>query len=286
MGTVRTGSAQFRHTLTAAENSLWNSFEESQVYMQRGDIGDQREDALAHFLTQRLPSRYAVARGEVVDTQGTQSGQTDILIYDQSLTAPLTQGRNVLLPAEALLATVEVKTLLSAAELAKSFAGIKALHALRPWDAPYAVTNGSKGSVTDPKLPRILTSIFAYKSNLSATDWQAKEMKRVRDACAEAALPVPCVDRVVVLDRGLLNPAPGVALVPGEKGVLGDWFFNLVNFLSREASRRKSFPWNDYQGPGSRAWITVGSPQYDAPSARRATASERLKARKKRNRGS
>lgn len=275
----------FQLALMSAQNSLWSSFVESLGYVQRGDIGDHREDALTHFLEQRLPARYAIARGEVVDTRGTRTGQTDILIYDRSSTTPLITGRNVVLPAEALLATIEVKTTLSADEISKSVSGIKALHDLRPWDAPYAVVNGPQGIVTDSDLPRILTSIFAYKSNLSVDNWHVKEMRRVREACTTVGLPVPCVDRVVVLNRGLLNPAPGVALVPGEKEVLGYWFFNLVNFLAREAGRRKAFPWNDYQWPMSHSWIVVEPPSYNAPAARRATTSERLKARKARHRG-
>lgn len=276
-----TGSDKFQHTLRTAEDSLWVSFQDSRLYAQRGDIGDPREDALAHFLGQRLPSRYAVASGEVVDTNGTQSGQTDILIYDRSVTAPLTQGRNVILPAEALLAAVEVKSLLTLDEIKKSITGIKSLHTMRPWDAPYGVVNGTNGNVTDPDLPRILTSIFAYGSNLGKSDWEKKELKRVRDTCTQVGMPVPCLDRVVVLDRGLINPAYGKALIPGEKGVLGHWFFNLVNFLAREAGRRRSFPWNDYHGPAGRAWITVDTHKFDAPAARRATASERGQARKK-----
>lgn len=278
-----TGSTKFQHTLHAAEDSLWSSFQESRLYAQRGDIGDAREDALAYFLRQRLPQRFAVASGEVVDTIGTQSGQTDILIYDQSATAPLTQGRNVILPAEALLATVEIKSILSKDEIEKSVKGINMLHAMRPWDAPFGLVNGTKGSVTDSELPRILTTIFAYESNLGEHDWAVKELARVRAACTDVSMPVTCLDRVAVLNRGLINPAYGKALIPGEKGVLGHWFFNLVNFLSREAGRRRQFPWNDYHGPTGRAWISVADYRFDAPEARRATTSERNKARKIRN---
>lgn len=279
---IKTGFEKFQHTLRVSEDSLWASFEESRLYAQRGDIGDFREDALAHFLRQRLPGRYAITSGEIVDTKGTQSGQTDVIIYDAMMTAPLTRGRNVILPAEALLAVVEVKSTLSLDELRKSVSGIKKIHSLRPWDAPYGVINGIKGKVTNPELPRVLTSIFAYESNLGAGDWQTKELKRIREVCKEVQLPVPCLDRVVVLNRGLINPAFGRALLPGQKGALGHWFFHLVNFLSRETGRRRAFPWNDYHGPAGRAWIEIDSMLFNAPAARRATASERQKARKNR----
>lgn len=282
MANIKTGPEKFQHTLRVSEDSLWASFEDSRIYAQRGDIGDAREDGLAHFLQQRLPGRYAIASGEIVDTKGTQTGQTDIIIYDASMTAPLTRGRHVILPAEALLAVVEVKSTLTLDELKKSVTGIKKVHALRPWDAPYGVINGIKGSVTEAQLPRVLTSIFAYESNLGESNWQVKELKRIRDTCKEMQLPVPCLDRVVVLNRGLINPAYGRVLLPGQKGALGHWFFHLVNFLTRETGRRRPFPWNDYHGHAGRAWIEVDSMLFDAPAARRATASERQKARKRR----
>lgn len=284
MADKSTGSAKFKHVLKVAEDSLWSSFEQARVYGQGGDIGDSREDALVHFLRDRLPSRFAVVSGEVVDMNGNQSGQTDIIIYDSDLTAPLlAHGKgNVLLPAEALLATVEVKSKVTAGEITKSVNGIKKIHALRPWDAPYGLVSGTNGSTTDPGLPRILTTVFAYKSDLGQVNWASKELARLREACKDVNLPIPCVDRMVVLDRGLINPAHGKALIPNEKRVLGHWFFNLMNFLARESQRRRPFPWSDYEHPARDSWLTAGSPQFDAPEARRATAVERQRARRKR----
>lgn len=284
MATDDTGSVKFSRVLLRAEENLWTSFEQAREFAQRGDVGDVREDAVARFLRQRLPSRFGVASGEVVDTAGTQSSQTDILIYDTSLTAPLfhVSHDTVLLPAEALLAAIEIKSTLTKSEVVKCVKGVRTLHALRPWDAPFAVVAGPQGARTADDLPRILTSIFAYKSDLRSDGWAEAELKRVRTACSDALLPVPCLDRVIVLDRGLLNPSYGRALLTEEKGTLGNWFFNLINFLSREAPRRRPFPWKDYHNTVGQHWVTAAAPVFDAPSAVRATSSKRLKARKKR----
>ena len=168
MAAGHTGGAKFSRLLVRAEENLWTSFEEAREFVQRGDVGDVREDAVARFLRQRLPSRFGVASGEVVDTAGTQSGQTDILIYDGSLTAPLIRGAegNVLLAAEALLASIEIKSTVTKAEIEKAVRGVGSLHALRPWDAPFGVITGPRGGRPREDLPRILTSIFGYKSDL------------------------------------------------------------------------------------------------------------------------
>ena len=144
------GSAKFQKVLELASDDLWSAFQRARVYENTGDIGDVREDAMSIFLRERLPTRFAVANGEVVDTRGYQSGQTDILIYDRGSAAPLLTGvqDTVLLPAEALLATVEVKTTLNAAEIKRSVKGVKKLHELRPWDAPFAVIAGATALVT------------------------------------------------------------------------------------------------------------------------------------------
>ena len=283
MGTGSTGSEKFARVLGRAEDNLWASFEEAQEFAQRGDIGDVREDAVTHFLRQRLPSRFAVGSGEVIDTAGTQSTQTDILIYDASSTAPLISNGNILLAAEALLASIEIKSTLTKAESAKAAKGVRSLHDLRPWDAPFGVITGLQGARTDKALPRIMTSIFAYKSDLKREGWADAELVRIRAACSAQSLPIPCLDRLIVLDRGLINPAQGKALLTTEKGIVGDWFFNLMNFLTREAARRRAFPWKDYHQTAGRPWASAGPPLFDAPSAARATSAQRLRARKRRN---
>lgn len=279
------GSAKFQRLLELANDDLGSALQRARAYQNTGDIGDVREDALSAFLRDRLPTRFAVASGEVVDTRGHQSGQTDILIYDCGSTAPLLADGtgHVLLPAEALLATVEVKTHLDAREVRKAVKGIRKLHDLRPWDAPYAVIAGRNGERNDEALPRIFTTVFAYGSDLALTDWPSREIRRVGGVCSEEGLPVPCIDSLVVLDRGLLALAHGSALIPAANQVLGHWFFNLVNFLSREADRRQPFPWNDYDMPTGNAWVTASAPVFDAPPARRATTAERQRARRKRN---
>jgi hypothetical protein len=258
----------FERILIHAENELWLDFQKASEYKQNGDIGTSREDAVMRFLKEHLPNRYEICSGEVVDSQGNQSGQIDLMIFDSSTTCPLmTTGKDVLLPAEALLAVVEVKTTLSMAEIEKSLKGIKKIHTLKPWGDQWSVSR-KNGSTADDALPRVLTSIFAYESNLGSTEWAAKEIGRVREQTLLQNSSIEYVDRVAVLNRGFLMPSAGKAVEPREQsGVLNIWFFSLVNFLDREVRRRKAFPWDDYQIRDKKIWKRVLPELYDAPEA-------------------
>jgi hypothetical protein len=109
--TPDSGTEKFNELIRLAELDLWNEFERARLFNQQGDVGTARESAVGRFLIDQLPGRYRVAAGEVVDRNGNSTGQTDLMIYDGTLTRPLyVRDSSVLLPAEALLAAVEVKT--------------------------------------------------------------------------------------------------------------------------------------------------------------------------------
>lgn len=253
--------------LNQAERKLWLDFQSASEYKQNGNIGTSREDTVISFLREHLPKRYELCSGEAVDSQGNHTGQIDIMIYDGSSTCPLVStGKDCILPSEALLAVIEVKSSLNKNEVDKCIKGFNKVHTLKPWGNPWSVPR-KKGSAADDNLPRVLTSIFAYKTDLAQDNWAKKEIVRIRDCSLENKVPVEYVDRTIVLDRGLVMPAAGRGIEPKEEsGVLKVWFFSLINFLDREAERRKAFPWDDYQVREKKAWKNILEPQYDAPS--------------------
>src|SRR5215212_4689645 len=91
----------FHHLLDRAEADLWSSFERATTFQQSGDVGGAREHGVIRFLEDRLPTRFKVATGEVIDCLNNQTGQLDLVIDDSINTRPLAQeGTRVLLPAE------------------------------------------------------------------------------------------------------------------------------------------------------------------------------------------
>ncbi len=70
-----------------------------------------------------------------------RSGEIDIIIYDRSRNAVLSQNP-LWVPAEAVLACIEVKSILTKAELVKTFTATKLLTTLRPFGSRCLLVNG------------------------------------------------------------------------------------------------------------------------------------------------
>jgi hypothetical protein len=84
-------------------------------------------------LLRTLPKRFSVGTGVIVSAAGDVSAQTDIIIYDNFHNSPLLSefGPGVY-PVEIVYATVEVKSVLTKAELRKSIDAIQRIRTVAP----------------------------------------------------------------------------------------------------------------------------------------------------------
>lgn len=243
--------------LEEAETNLLAAFKKSQKTKHRGLAGNARAKSIADFLSARLPSAYGVATGaEVVDYGDRRSGEMDIVIYDRLRNA-VVSADPLWLAAETLLAYVEVKTTLTQDELEGSFEGAKKVDALRPFKKKFTLNVEENDAGAEDNQLRCFRTVFAFGTNLGKEDWLDKEWARVRVAAAKVNAPLASIDRILVLDRGMLIP-------PSKRGtdqflvssVFQQWVFNLVNILARENSRREAWDWQLYakkRMPGWRA---------------------------------
>jgi hypothetical protein len=114
--------------LSEAQSELWNAWERARNFKHSGIRGDTREEAVRSFLSERLPKTFNVVQGEVIDYCDTHSTQLDVAIYDSIRNFPILskQGQeSVILPAEALLSAVEVKSILTLDELKTCFEAVQ-----------------------------------------------------------------------------------------------------------------------------------------------------------------
>lgn len=79
-------------------------------------VGRAREDALSEELRRHLPGRISVVRGEIVDQYRGRSGEVDAILADTNK-AVTRVGGDLLVPVEAAVAAIEVKSTLIGAEL-------------------------------------------------------------------------------------------------------------------------------------------------------------------------
>lgn len=262
--------------LRFAEEKLFLTYLESAAGMTHsGNLGDTREIALRRVLTTWLPERFAVARGEVIDAVGVRSGQIDVIIFDRLKSAPLlrTDDGLVVLPAEAVLAVVEVKSRLGDLQVTQTAEGIAKMRNLRAFGMPWGLSRRD-GNPANDGLPNLFTSLFSFDTTVQAAHWSETEINRVRRLFGRAEVPVQWLDRLVVLGRGILLPADGRAAGFDEGSrVMGLWLYHLVNFLNREADRRDVFPWSWYERSLGAHWQQIAEPISDAEPPAKPTKS-------------
>jgi hypothetical protein len=243
----------FQQVLTDAENKLAMAANAAGCFQHRGIRGDERADALAQLLRQHLPKDFSIGKGEAIDYLDSRTGQLDLVIYDSATAAPLlTAGENLLLPAEALYAVIEVKSVLTQDELDACALAASKVRGLKPYKHKFSPTP-TKGEAPNDcyRCPYI---VFAFASNLSDDNWAQKEFDRVRKSVSVAQGDLSLFDRVIVLDKGLLRPQISAARVRDEEnGIFLDFYIHLMNFLMREKRRRPPIDMQAYVSTGK--WI-------------------------------
>lgn len=247
-------SVAFASRFELALQQLSVDFLDSAEVKHAATKGSEREEPVRQFFRDRLPETFRVATGEVVDRFDNRSPQLDVMIYDGLRNYAFRSGASIVLPSEALLVSIEVKSVLTRAELVRSFEAARQLRRLRPF--------GRKPIVTRRFAPRKASCryfhcLFAYRSDLSEQDWAAAESARIREVVTEMRIQPWSIERIYVAHRGLLYPGEDMA-VPEERNEgygLMHFYMHIVNFLLRENNVRKPVPLMDYAGRLTRGWV-------------------------------
>jgi len=143
----------------------------SSLFSHMGDRGNHRESIIQAFLRPFLPQCYGLSSGEVFSSDGEQSAQMDIVVYDDMFSPVLFKsGPHQLFPAEAVYGAIEVKSDLSSAELDRACQNSRKLKVLKRTATdmldftPLARLNLGPEFETGEKLPRnpYLTFTFSF----------------------------------------------------------------------------------------------------------------------------
>jgi hypothetical protein len=115
------GDSRLSRTLELTAAELQVKFEKVRyAFEHNGLVGQEGEKIVAKFLRERLPGSIGVTTGEVLDVEGGRSRQTDVVLYDAMRTPMLFTGEGKdthVVPAEGVLAVIEVKTRLRSSDL-------------------------------------------------------------------------------------------------------------------------------------------------------------------------
>ncbi|MGI0133456.1 MAG: DUF6602 domain-containing protein, partial [Candidatus Micrarchaeaceae archaeon] len=257
---TRMSSDVFRSVLDKARQRLVLEGADAADFQHNVIRGDERAASLAKFFRERLPDQFGVEKGEAVDCFDRRTGQLDFVIYDRARCAPIRVGNeNLLLPCEALYCVVEVKTLVTQRDLDSSYVAAGKVRALHPFKKPF-IAGRQDGSHAKDDRDRCLYVVFGYASDLANnTQWTAKEYQRMSLSAKAAAIGVDFVDRLFVLDRGIINPQKpaGKWETGNASSVFLESYLHVVNFLGREAARRKPVDWQMYAARSAGGWKAI-----------------------------
>jgi hypothetical protein len=106
----------------AGIKDILNSFESFSDIEHNPTKGDCREDSIRNFIEKILPPWVGVGRGIIVDRNGEQSPQMDIVIYNKNMLPVLfREGMTAwFFPVDCVIYVIEVKSVLTAAEIIDS----------------------------------------------------------------------------------------------------------------------------------------------------------------------
>lgn len=91
--------------------------------------GELKELFVAGILKRFLPRHLGVGSGTMINAAGTRSFQTDIIIYDTRVLPPFLQEQHLgIYPAESVIGTLEIKTTLDDAEVARTARAVERLN--------------------------------------------------------------------------------------------------------------------------------------------------------------
>lgn len=251
---TKTPSEVFRDVLKQADEQIALAAKNAANFKHKVIRGDERANSLRDFMDKHLAGVFKTGKGEAIDYKDQRTGQLDFFIYDASTAVPILSARESdLIPAEALYVIVEVKSVLTQDELNTCAIAAKKVRALQPFKERFVASrtggNHSEGH-------RCLYIVFAYTSNLGESDWAKNEMERINLAIKAANGSLDMIDRVLVMDRGMIRPQVSMATLRDEtKGMFLEFYLHVVNFLTRERKRRPEIDWTAYTSRSR--WIKI-----------------------------
>ena len=134
-----------------------------------GEKGRVFEHVTRGMLRPFLPKRFALGTGFIVSADGTQSHQTDIVIYDELMNTPMfLSGEVGVFPIECVYAAIEVKSWVDREAVRKSPEAIGVMRDLRNSKTfRLATMHGDLVSVNVPVAPRSYFFAFDAKNGVS-----------------------------------------------------------------------------------------------------------------------
>jgi len=229
-------STQMRSDLAKAQGALSHP----------GLKGQTNEETVRQFLRQYLAKTLDIASGILVDSNGAQSRQLDLIICDSAKTPTFYQSAETrVIPVECAYAVVEIKAYLDKAELEGAFQNMKSVKALPKTKTAFfrpagAIVYSNTLYGTDWEYWPIHYFIFAYDSP-SLESVLSNLMHLQNNEEVHNRIDLVCVlDKGVIVNRGRDGtfsalPTPGSTAVASATTKPLLFFYTLISMILNQA---------------------------------------------------
>lgn len=158
--------------------------------------GQLREIVIRDLLRPLFPANIGLGTGEIITADNQHSQQQDVVVFDKSIVPPiLLEGTTGVFPIESVLFAMEIKTVLTAAELKSSIENANQLRSLRYLPGEYDSDDKLMQSTTKAIIPIVL----AFHSDLSESG--KTELDRFNEIGGSSTSEPP-IQIICVVGRG------------------------------------------------------------------------------------
>lgn len=246
---------QISQRIHGAYHRFFAGFADSSGIKHALSKGEARETPVKEFFESLLPGKFGVASGEVVDSEKTVSAQSDVLIFRSEDGIPILKEEPTVLPVEAVMAVVEIKSKISVPEYKDCLKKAKKFYALKPFGKQFQTAD--RGRQPTAEECRVFVAVFAYSTDIAGD--LAAEYHRYFQAAKEEGIDPKLIDRIYILGKGVINPSEARFANDTEERKVGLFYLysNALQFLMREGKRRKEVPYLSYFGRMSHGWKRI-----------------------------
>jgi hypothetical protein len=156
----------------------------------KGLKGQLREIVIRDLFYPLLPSDVGVGTGTIISTDNRQSRQQDVVIFDKRILPPIVlEGSTGIFPIESALYAIEVKTKMTADEMATSHTSATELMGFRYTSGDY----DESGKATEHVVTKVVSGVLAFDTDLTVGGKNDAERYDQIRGSGDPAIRVICV---------------------------------------------------------------------------------------------
>lgn len=141
--------------------------------------GKYREYLMKRVLEKIIPSKYEITNGFVIDSDNNQSDEMDVIIYDKSYVPPFFDETYTIVPIEAVIAVIQIKTTLTNKQLELAVDNLNSIDKLNAKTGGKIISAKGGELLEEQRYLLPYKIIVSYKTDINKNYWFEEEMKSV-----------------------------------------------------------------------------------------------------------